>query len=121
MCGIRDTCLQANPVCQHKGYKSGLLAALPKLTNLDGERNPKESSCTSAQERCVSLVNNCTALRPDFDFTTPAPWFTTEQLKVADVPRQMVGIVLLQRLAQVHAKLDVLRQDCQALADVWAS
>lgn len=28
----------ANPVCRNRGYKTALLAALPNLTNLDGER-----------------------------------------------------------------------------------
>jgi hypothetical protein len=112
--------LQANPVCQQKGYKSNILAALPKLTNLDGERNPKDGITTSSADQCMPVVTNCAARSPDFNFTLPAPWFSGEQLQVADMPCQPVGVELLQRLAQVHAKLEQLKQDSLVFAQTWA-
>lgn len=79
--------LQACAVCCCKDYKRTVLEALPKLKNLDGERNPLSSTCFSALvEHATKVQEEMMNFKPDFKFTEPKPWIDAGMLQVPAVP-----------------------------------
>ena len=73
-----DRCLQ-NGVCRKTGYKEAVLARLPGLTNLDGERNPSASSFHQTAIEVEALISNPPP-KPELFLPSPEPWITEEAL-----------------------------------------
>lgn len=64
-------------MCRQTGYNRTLLAELPLLTNLDGERNPQAGTYTKVVEQVSEHMDLEAAREPDFSFVPPEPWFAT--------------------------------------------
>jgi hypothetical protein len=80
-----------------------VLAALPKLKNLDGERNPHSSTCFSALVEHATVVQTEMAqFEPDFSFTEPDPRVDASLLIVPEVP----AISHYEAVTALHQKLE---------------
>ena len=81
-------CMQANPVCRMRGYKKAVLAHLPGLSNLDGERNPTSLGYSSAVQESETVAaevrNKCTS--PDFTFQQPDRWLLPTEFQIPPIP-----------------------------------
>lgn len=56
-------------------YKKTVLEELPRLTNLDGERNPHGSIYIATVDDVGACAQQAAAHEPDFSFAPPEPWF----------------------------------------------
>jgi hypothetical protein len=77
-------CVQANPICKRAGYKRLVLDALPQLTNLDGERNPRVPGYSAAAEDAAEALDTLEACEPDFSFPEPERWLLATDLVVPE-------------------------------------
>lgn len=77
--------LQACPVCSQKDYKTAVLSALPKLTNMDGERNPHTCSYHATLAKADTATELLKLYNPEFRCDPPEQWFTPGMLTVPAV------------------------------------
>lgn len=107
-----------NPVCRTvAGYKAAVLAALPNLANLDGERSP--SSCTYA-ELAAEWEASRAAPPPSREWALPepAPW-----LQGVDNPEELLASVSRPggpdvELRNKHGTVSKQLDECEMLAHV---
>lgn len=93
---------QACHCCHAKDYKRTVLSALPKLKNLDGERNPYTSTYTAVVESATAVQRELTQFEPDFSFTKPKPWIDAGLLQVPEVP----PISHYEVVSTLHGRID---------------
>eukprot|EP00892_Ulva_mutabilis_P002085 jgi/Ulvmu1/11878/UM081_0036.1 len=76
---------EACPVCSQKEYKAAVLSALPRLTNLDGERNPHSCCYHDALVQTHKAHEVLKEYQPEFKHVLPDHWFTQAELEVPTV------------------------------------
>lgn len=98
---------QANPVCRLPGYKRALLEMLPQLTNLDGERNPRQPLTTNRKSQDIQ-GNKPTcigaAAMPNFAFPAPESWFEENHFHLPEAQINSAALSQLQQHLQSSAK-----------------
>jgi hypothetical protein len=77
-------CVQANPICKRAGYKQLVLDALPQLTNLDGERNPRVPGYSAVVEVAAEALDTLEICEPTFSFPEPERWLLASDLVVPE-------------------------------------
>jgi hypothetical protein len=110
---------QANPVCLQRGYKSHMLTLLPKLANLDGERNPVSTGRSASVGCCTQPFWFHTATQATFTFEPPFPWFTDAQLNIPNPPKLAGGLKLMERFEEVQRHVESVSQLYREVQDAW--
>ena len=85
-------------MCKVRGYKRMILASLPKLSNLDGERNPSMPHYTTAIDSAQVASEKLQHHEPNFTFEPPTKWLPADAFNVPDLPAPAGG-----KLAEVQA------------------
>jgi hypothetical protein len=107
--------VQANAVCRQANYKRNVLAALPKLTNLDGERHPHVSEYVSTEEAAMEAATSLAKYNPDFSFDPPPRWFADGELFVPCVADALSVCGVKARVDDVAARLRAIEEDVEQL------
>jgi Leucine-rich repeat (LRR) protein len=108
--------LQACPVCRLSGYKEAVLAALPRLKNLDGERNPRRSSYFIIVDQVTQVQKELEHFRHDFSFTDPKPWITAEALVPEPVPHNADADSIKRKQDHFVTRLEALVDEINAMS-----
>lgn len=107
-----DRSLQ-NGVCRKNGYKESVLARLPNLSNLDGERDPRASSYHQVAAEVEGLIANPPP-RVEIVLPSPSPWITDEDLRPVE---RSIEAEFESKVKKVVRSID----DCHALFEVVKS
>ncbi|GLC38051.1 Leucine-rich repeat-containing protein 56 [Pleodorina starrii] len=118
LAGLRSLYLQnldrsaPNAVCRTPGYKAAVLAALPNLTNLDGERSPGSLNYAELAAEFDAFRANPTAPK-QWPLPEVAPWLAGVSTEVP-----MGGGPGEAALQQKHAKVVKVIDECEMLVRV---
>lgn len=112
---VHNVPVQACPVCRATNYKGTILSALPKLKNLDGERNPRRSSYFAIVDQAAQVRKEMEQFQPDFAFTDPKPWMAQETLQFPPVPSVNHADVVHSLQGCLAARVDSLEAEMQRL------
>ena len=91
LCGANGGALvvQANPVCARPGYKQAVLAELPNLQNLDGDREPHGSRLPAPGGEPAGGRGRSERYEAAFAFEPPRRWLLPERF---EVPRESAAV-----------------------------
>ncbi|PNW85548.1 hypothetical protein CHLRE_03g191800v5 [Chlamydomonas reinhardtii] len=116
--GLRALYLQhldrtgSNPVCRAEGYKPALLAALPGLCNLDGERSPGSLNYAELAAEYDAFRTAPPARKPVV-LPDPAPWLAGVSLELP-----AGGGAAEAEVQQRHGKAVKSLDECEMLVHV---